>query len=1046
MLTSRWDTILWNEYNLPKPPLRKQVKRRMLFELFAVEGAVAEKFFLQETAVGFADMRPNADGTLSAFCIEQLTDVVVGLQRHVDLQNAANAMAHGFGHNPPTSAHVFQMKTVLAQLHGSGLDHHTFVGPPLGKDRPTGQSSTAAAGPSAGGGGGAAAAAAGQGRRPEPTNLDDLDEEDDREAEASVAAAEAAAAAEARRAAAYGMRDGEDLTSPKAVDGTEVCDVLQTRPMMQNGMTRRECGKLAERLEIQRQARAEYSRRLEKNEGKRVRSSDLADTSMSKQMTKVFQDGVDSKGKPLYKVPATGRMVGAATAAACVMPTAQDALSGGISDQFLRDMVLGKESGQCGPDLHMLGILSAHPPPREWDHETNQMREVQAVSTKGWDYECTSNKTGARGPADYDFNWAMLNEFTRGKKDDEGDAVGAKRKAKSIWTNVTRQIRQCVRTSGGQKTFSLMDIESMTFESMRDTLFMISQPLETNKVRIGKFHFPQRQIMMKQSRLLSGNEQFGEDDAPAKVHPQGLYTTKNAAGEWRYDPGWVNAEGLPRLSDGDAAPSDYQKRLDYFADRRALASCVTPMAFARDFPIKESEAHNAIYFNKWIANEHAALVVEAASFLARVPGIAGGDYTKVPATFRKNDAFHSSDPNAESSSTAQPHRDDDDDDEEAAAANGGGADGPSQAPNLDENGFDRDDPDPEMVQQDEMAPEPEPEPERAYQEAQEQMDDGEEDCDDSGKPLPSEEVDEQMEGMDAVERDVSEPGSEGTGLHARPGAAAASAAMSVDEDAPVQSLPFDWEMLAMFLTFKLIDTLHNDCASHVDQFARMHPDVFGGEDRETTLRDLQQICTPFPALKYKVQHSNLLFPLTRPVPLVPSRMYDLAAKANEKKAPDDLVAAALSAAHGRHIDANSDEAKQHDAESRGVEGGSMVKGNLFARSTWLAFTANVLRERGMDHEDELYRLQDHGLGLLPRVQNARACNQHEDRCKWLQGEHPLVPQSFEAQERRKRMRLDDARQENEAEPAASADAPKAFATSDLHKAMLEKRAKRGRSV
>lgn len=100
----------------------------MMFELFAVESAVAEKFFLEESAVAYEDMRPNADGTLSAFCIDQLVDVIRALQRCLDHETILNAWSHNLDHSPPTSAHVFQMKTVLSQLHGSGLDCHTFEG------------------------------------------------------------------------------------------------------------------------------------------------------------------------------------------------------------------------------------------------------------------------------------------------------------------------------------------------------------------------------------------------------------------------------------------------------------------------------------------------------------------------------------------------------------------------------------------------------------------------------------------------------------------------------------------------------------------------------------------------------------------------------------------------------------------------------------------------------------------------------------------------------------------------------------------------------
>ena len=75
-------------------------------------------------------MRPTQNGHLSPVCIEQLVDVVCSLQRCLDHEVILNAWSHSLDHSPATSAHVFQMKTVLAQLHGSELDRRVLVGDP----------------------------------------------------------------------------------------------------------------------------------------------------------------------------------------------------------------------------------------------------------------------------------------------------------------------------------------------------------------------------------------------------------------------------------------------------------------------------------------------------------------------------------------------------------------------------------------------------------------------------------------------------------------------------------------------------------------------------------------------------------------------------------------------------------------------------------------------------------------------------------------------------------------------------------------------------
>ena len=77
-ITDEWDRIFREEYDIPTATDRKKIKLlRMLFDLFAVESAVVEKFFAcMESSVEFEDMRPNDDGTLKEWDITQLADVV----------------------------------------------------------------------------------------------------------------------------------------------------------------------------------------------------------------------------------------------------------------------------------------------------------------------------------------------------------------------------------------------------------------------------------------------------------------------------------------------------------------------------------------------------------------------------------------------------------------------------------------------------------------------------------------------------------------------------------------------------------------------------------------------------------------------------------------------------------------------------------------------------------------------------------------------------------------------------------------------------------
>jgi len=128
-LTNKWDDIQNDEFNLPRPSRRKKLKRKMMFNVFATESAIVEKFLWKHTAVDFKDMLPDANGNLSGFCIDQLVDVIRSLQRCLDHETILNAWSHNLDHSPPTTSHVFQMKTVLSQLHGMRSSFHSNPSP-----------------------------------------------------------------------------------------------------------------------------------------------------------------------------------------------------------------------------------------------------------------------------------------------------------------------------------------------------------------------------------------------------------------------------------------------------------------------------------------------------------------------------------------------------------------------------------------------------------------------------------------------------------------------------------------------------------------------------------------------------------------------------------------------------------------------------------------------------------------------------------------------------------------------------------------------------
>ena len=153
MLCNNWYDMLDREYNITKPTKRKKLKLRMMLELFAIESAVYEKFMVPESGIDFADMKPDEGGHLSAFCIEQLADVIRSLQRCVDHETIVNAWSHSLDHSPSTCAHVHQMTATLSALVGNEFDRRTLEGdmprsePPRSSEPPPAAAAGAASPP-----------------------------------------------------------------------------------------------------------------------------------------------------------------------------------------------------------------------------------------------------------------------------------------------------------------------------------------------------------------------------------------------------------------------------------------------------------------------------------------------------------------------------------------------------------------------------------------------------------------------------------------------------------------------------------------------------------------------------------------------------------------------------------------------------------------------------------------------------------------------------------------------------------------------------------
>ncbi len=999
MLCNKWYEIMWNEYNLPRPSKRKKIKLRMMFELFATESATFEKFGLPESGMDYADMMPDDQGHLSPFCIEQLVDVVRSLQRCLDLEVIHTAWSHSLDHSPATSAHVFQMKTVLAQLHGAELDRRTLVGEPPA--RPVAPP---------------APAPAPQGRTVtyDQASLQNMDQQRPDQQQPpqfdfpAQAPTDAPAAAPAQAAtvplgvagpsaspvagqpppvaprtgtpAGWTTRNNQPIgnTTDEHGRANNTGDVV-TRQTMEAGLTRQRAAETADDLAIQRELRCELSSRALTQKIVRDGGGEYA------QVTKLMTDCVDASDKePKHRMASTGTMISAKRAAGACMPNASDLLDHGIEETFLKNIACGMPSRAFHGDGAKIGI-----------------------GVSRWQYETLPGEVLLKGPECFDFNWACLTQFARSSGGEQ--AVAAAPKQKSLWANSARVIRQ----ASALGTFSLMAAYSMSLESMRDVLFMIAwSPIE-NKIRIPKKIHVNRWgggfnsgFDIADTRMLSEGYGFEDTKQIQTIHPKHMFAEndKGIIDISKLNPAFETPVGIERPSTSLVGNSLGQKRVDYLTDNRALPTCILPEGFERGVPIKPEESFNGIYFNKHTASEQSALVLESGLFLATIPGIAGGKFSTVPDTFKGGHA----NPTRDSDRLEAAH-------EEARQQNARSAPdvimvdapaAPRAKPARDAAellvGIDRD----EQLQPNQiLAGETEVDGDDVYIEPEGEESPGEGDT---------------HSDHDSVERSVTHPDSEGSDVRAEPGASDRAARASVDPSAAVPALPYEWDQLAMFMSIKMVETLHNDCRDYVDRYRAKFPDVYCKESTEETLQGLPQVSIRFPGVvdartkDTGEEKTSTLMPLSVSIPLKQSRYCDVAKHIKNARASKGLTEAVHSFAHGRAIAFNDPEVLEQEAEARGIDAGMSMEGNLFARSTWQRFTLSALDSRGMRTPEEEARVADQGLCMRLRVRNSRAArNDSDDAEPALVPSTEAQPKTFAAQERNKR-KLGDVDEDDEA--------------------------------
>ena len=978
LLCNKWYEILWTEYNLPRPSKRKKIKLRMMLELFAVESAVFEK--LWAARVGRSTSRtcgPTSRATCRPFASSSWWTSCAACSAASTTRSILNAWSHSLDHSPATSAHIFQMKTVLAQLHGSELDRRVLVGDPVPQEAPV------APDPAPQGRGDEAApydaafldAAEAQQFNDPPLAADAGEAEAEAEAEAPPPPPPPPLAPGSVAGPSVQMRtgtpDGWDQRNstrsqpPSNEKGTPTHPVyplaVQT---MKDSMTRQRAADTADELAMQRELRCELSSRG-------LTKKIAREGSEHGQVTKILTDVWDKNNEPQHRMGSTGRLVDARRAAGACMPNATDLLNRGMDMGFLLDIANGKVSTHFGIDEAKIGIRK-----------------------KGWEFETLPGEVVMKGPADFDFNWARLTAFAKHHAAADG-AVGLPggAKQKSLWMNSARVIKQ----ASASGMFSLMAHHSMSVESMRDVLFMIAwSPIE-NKIRIPKRVHVNRWAQsgrasagfnIEDACMRSGGRGFSDPKAATSgIHPKHMFQGTDMT---KLDPEFETPASMQRPLNSTVGQSLGQKRLDHLTNHRALPTCIMPEGFERGVPIKSDDSFNGIYFNKHTASEQAAFVLETGLKLATVPGIAGGRFTSVP------DSFKSAHPNPNREKDWQDAQLEEARQHTAAGANFDPADLLAGINFADDQDLGAD--------QLRVAPSSEPDAEDSYLEEQPQT-----------PSLPEADA---GSDHDSVQHSVSYPDSADTGVRPEPGASDRAAKASVDPSASVPALPYEWDQLAMFFSIKMVETLHNDVHAYVDKYRSTYRDVYSDEEREETLAALPQVSIRFPGVvdarskETGEEKTKELLPLSCSVPLSQSRFCDVAKHIKSQRASKGLTEAVHSFSHGRAIAFNDPEVLEQEAEARGLDSGITMEGNLFARSTWQRFTLSALDARGMRTSKEEARVADQGLFMRLRVRNKRSAAKHDDADPSLNEAAEAKPRTFSGQERQKR-KLGDTDEDDE---------------------------------
>jgi hypothetical protein len=577
MLMSKWDSHMWRTFNLPIPSSRKKNKRNMVLRTLAYEAAIVDKFYVGESAAAYGDMLPDAENMLTPFSFDQLVDVIRGAGASLDHETILLAWSFSLDHSPATSAHVFHLKTLLAQMHGNDLEFSTFSDFGLAAPAPAPGDETPA------------------GVAPQPQPQPQPQQE-----------------REARENSRHGTNEGDPIIAPRSrdhgqgkVSGQAACSRVVLKGMMSAGMSRDACRSFASKLATQRAYRQECSARLLSSP---VRANHHARP--FQHICRLMSDE-EVNGVAYYSCPQTGKRVEATRAAGAVMPTAQEVLNSGYSESFLRSIVEGNESDCFGRQDPQTGLQP-------------NMR---------WAYHCINSDDGetSGGPAEYDLFWAQPRQHGRKSKDDDANSQG-----KTRFSAATEVAMRMGNDGSKAGVFNPMRLFGITPVSVRDITYLLYMDTPENLMRIPVQRLDHMRTDYKEHARM--RQYISEDqmdahilgqDRPRSIHPCGSIDLAREAQ-------CNGLQAIPRPVDTVVSDSRPQRVLDALTLQQSLPACDPSTCFELGSPIR-FRGQDAMQFNKGIGSLHTMLTLESSAYLSTKPGIfqrPNLGLQKVPDSFR----------------------------------------------------------------------------------------------------------------------------------------------------------------------------------------------------------------------------------------------------------------------------------------------------------------------------------------------------------------------------------------------------------------------------